>query len=124
MANNALRFIPTFPSSNLFVLEINNNNIIEIASNTFNSLTSLTKLFLKENKLTTVPQGVAELKELLFLDLANNNISTIRTDDFSGCSKLKGLSLEGNKLSQLPIGAFSSLQRLVKLTLADNNFIE
>eukprot|EP00122_Pirum_gemmata_P007075 Pgem_evm1s6483 len=124
IANNALRFIPTFPSSNLLVLEINNNNIIEIASNTFKTLTNLTSLLLNENKLKRVPQGVAELKELSVLDLENNNISTIRTDDFRGCSKLIELSLKGNKLSQLPVGAFSSLQRLKVLRLSDNNFSE
>jgi len=98
--------------------------------------TSTVELYLDSNELTTIPEYINKLKNLLKLDLSFNkirvippktfdmlikldtlilsfnNIQCIKINSFAGLVKLRMLSLYGNKISHIPDGAFSDLKSL------------
>ena len=77
-------------------------------------MTSLTRLYLRGNQLTTVPPEIGKLASLIQLELNNNQLTALPPD----IGKLIGLivlDLHDNKLARLP----KTLQKLTQLKYLD-----
>ena len=83
--------------TNLTVLRLHGNQIVDIPAGCFASLTKLTKLGLHNNKISDIPEGCfATLTNLEKLYLDGNQISDIPAGCFASLTKLKVLWLNGN----------------------------
>ncbi|KAK3606395.1 hypothetical protein CHS0354_042041 [Potamilus streckersoni] len=81
---------------------------------------TLTTLFIRENKLTTLPlRALRKLKRLSHLDAADNHITEI-DKLFFGNLKLSKISLMWNKISKVDPSAFKSLPNGIILDLYKN----
>uniref|UniRef100_A0A1I7X6L2 Leucine rich repeat containing 7 n=1 Tax=Heterorhabditis bacteriophora TaxID=37862 RepID=A0A1I7X6L2_HETBA len=85
-------------------------------------MTSLTRLTLSHNKLTSIPASIAELENLQVLTLWNNLIEELPSS-ISSLAKLRILNVGMNRLSLLPRG-FGSFKSLEILDLTYNNLNE
>ena len=85
-------------------------------------LTSLQKLYLRENDLSTLPAEIGKLVVLQELNLINNNFEALPAE-IGQLIALQRLQMDGNDLQALPpeIGQLSNLQFL---RLPDNNLTE
>ncbi|CAF1204795.1 unnamed protein product [Adineta steineri] len=105
-------------------LDMSNNLISTIYSNSLTGLKSLNSLILYRNNLKMLPSEVFnELNALQLLLLNANKIVCIRGDTFDGLEKLSLLSLYDNQLKTLANDTFSPLKSLQTLHLARNPFI-
>lgn len=83
-------------------LDLQQNNIQEISSDTFQGIIGLDHLDLSENFLTRIPSRSFEhLESLNSLILSKNRISLIEADGFSKLNSLKTLDLSYNQLTEL-----------------------
>ncbi|KAK7873516.1 hypothetical protein R5R35_008778 [Gryllus longicercus] len=123
-----------------------NDNQISGSANNFRSLSSLSRLRLERNRLTSLdflPERcnlrnldvsgnaltslagpLKNCAELTFLGLESNLITSIPSDVFSRMSKLKHLYLFKNKIAAIPDGTFAHLSALIDLTLQMNPNIQ
>ena len=107
--------------SELFTLNLFEQDIASLDSGDFGGLTNLRYLGLRENRLESVPADVfSGLTMLHTLELSNNNLSSLSSSQFSGLTNLETLQLWNNKLSSLPSNLFSGLTRLETLGLSAN----
>ncbi|XP_045068262.1 extracellular matrix protein 2 [Coregonus clupeaformis] len=93
-----------------------------IAPHTFNGLKFLSRLYLDNNLLETVPMDLpSTLQEL---KINENHLKGIEENSFQGLSNLLTLELEGNVLSEGNVDplAFSPLSQLSYLRLGRNHF--
>jgi Leucine-rich repeat (LRR) protein len=82
----------------------------------------LEKLYLKENGLNALPEGLRELKFLQELHIEKNNLKEL-PEWFGELRQLRVLNFTKNSLEALPDG-FGQLWKLSKLILKDNKFKE
>ena len=107
----------------LKTLEISNNNIEYIPTNTFKDFNSLEKLILKGNELKTLSKDMfTGLKNLYYLDLSENQISELSYNVFEKLPKIVDIRLQQNKLKVIPNFVFSNIKTL-RLLFFTNNFI-
>ncbi|KAE9586643.1 putative protein kinase RLK-Pelle-LRR-XIV family [Lupinus albus] len=151
---NASNFILPSPIPDWFglrlgslrVLDLRSCSIIGAIPGSVGNLTSLTNLYLSDNKLTgTVPDSIGQLLGLSVLDLSRNSLTgsiptslailvNLSSLDMSsnflsgpippsigGLSKLRYLNLSSNDLTSLP-SQIGGLGSLVDLDLGDNSF--
>ncbi|KAL5460530.1 hypothetical protein EMCRGX_G033982 [Ephydatia muelleri] len=78
-----------------------------------------TKLDFSQNRLTSLPGNLSDLKHIVELDLSQNLLSAL-PDAFGSLSNLQKLDLFKNKLTTLPL-TFAQLKKLKWLDLKDNN---
>ncbi|XP_019438160.1 PREDICTED: probable LRR receptor-like serine/threonine-protein kinase At2g16250 isoform X2 [Lupinus angustifolius] len=130
----------------LRVLDLRSCSIVGAIPGSVGNLTSLTNLYLSDNKLTgTVPDSIGQLLALSVLDLSQNSLTgsiptsltvlvNLSSLDMSsnflsgpippgigGLSKLQYLNLSSNDLTSLP-SQIGGLGSLVDLDLGDNSF--
>jgi Leucine-rich repeat (LRR) protein len=130
---------------NLQILYLNNKNLKEIYSKTFQGLTKLSELYLNKNKIKIFESNtfkeVANLKKLnisfnkLFLIhfktfetlhgleelyASNNNLKLIDSLTFVNLFQLRVLDLSKNKIKYIDIGLFKSVYLLEELNLSWN----
>ncbi|XP_073955146.1 toll-like receptor 7 [Choristoneura fumiferana] len=108
---------------NLQELRLQNNNITDISSETFNGLISLRILNVSYNNLQIVPEGTfSNTKELREMYLNNNQLFELATGVFHRLEQLLVLDLSNNQLSSSHIDGrtFIGLIRLVILNLSNN----
>ena len=110
-------------------LNLSVNQLTELPSGIFNSLTSLTTLSLSDNQLTAsmVPAGIFNsLSALGSLDLSLNQLTELPAGIFNSLTNLTTLDLCDNQLtaSMVPAGIFNSLTNLTTLGLCDNQLTE
>ena len=105
--------------SSLTKLSLSFNQISTMGA--FNTLTSLTSLSLSTNQISTIPVGAFNtLSSLTWLSLSRNQISTIPVGAFNTLTSLTKLYLYQNQISTIPVGAFNTLTSLTKLHLHQN----
>ena len=96
--------------------------ITDLQANDFSGLTSLRKLRLWGNSLTTLPPGLfRDLGALEELRLDGNSLTALPESLFRGLSALQRLDLNGNSLTSLPEGVFRGLSALKTLRLDENS---
>ena len=92
---------------------------IELCS--FNGLTKLTHLSMKDNEISEIIPGTFEtISRLVYLDLGINIVEHLETDVFNGLVKVKYIDLVGNKLQYLHPDTFVRLPNLQSLFLSNN----
>ena len=102
-------------------LALNNKSITSLQAGDFAGLASLQSLWLHDNLLSSLPDGVfADLTNLRRLGLSNNRLATLAGTEFADLHKLESLWLHGNDLTELPKSAFSGLGNLLRLNLNGN----
>ncbi|XP_044003398.1 phospholipase A2 inhibitor beta-like [Aphidius gifuensis] len=108
--------------SKLTSLYIKNNNITELPSDIFNGLKQLRFLILSSNKLNSLEPGTFNnLSKLVFLHIENNNLTALSSNVFNGLDKLEDLNLSWNKLNSLEPGTFNNLSNLEYLLINNNH---
>ncbi|NWV60682.1 LRC19 protein, partial [Malurus elegans] len=115
--------IPNNLLRNVTKLSLKNNKITledhdkEILGHFIN----LTELHLNENNITVLYNcSFYNLKKLRTLDISNNCISTVHKAAFAGLNQLSVLNLSHNKITQLDSDPFTSLESLRVLNLQYN----
>lgn len=122
-------------SGSLYELDISNNRLIQIVADegSLNALSNLTYVNLSLNNLEQLPSRLfSSLSSLRTVDLSYNNIdicisevTEIRTDTTSACVdwkkvvSLRQLYLKGSNIKIIPLSAFTGLL-LTHLELSDN----
>ncbi|XP_019635836.1 PREDICTED: chondroadherin-like [Branchiostoma belcheri] len=87
-----------------------------------NLLTNTTRLFLKQNQITTLSQSdFSRYRSLKSLDLAYNHISVINSQAFHHLSSLTALWLIHNRLTSLRADMFTGLVKLDTLFIYNND---
>jgi Leucine-rich repeat (LRR) protein len=81
-------------------LLLGKKNIEKLENHTFDGLTGLERLDLKDNKISNLSDGVFEpLVSIKAIDLSNNKLTSIGFDQFSSNQNLKNLHLEFNYIN-------------------------
>ena len=107
--------------SSVLDIWLRNNSLSELPEGLLNGLSSLKVLSLDRNSLTTLPKGIfTGLNNLTFLDLVGNSLTSLSEGVFSGLSSLEYLGLASNSLKHIPEGVFDGLNMLKWLWLTDN----
>ena len=103
-------------------LKFNHNKITTIQTNAFQGLNNLRNLNLHDNQITTIEpgtfQGLNNLKDLL---ITNNKITTIEPNAFQGLNNLRNLNLFSNQITTIQTNAFQGLGSLKSLALKNNS---
>ncbi|XP_078578130.1 uncharacterized protein LOC144863042 [Branchiostoma floridae x Branchiostoma japonicum] len=124
MSDNLMTRVPPTPAiPNLLELNLEDNFITELRSNSFRLRPNLQILRLGGNKIIDVTNSAFDgLSQLLKLYLNRNNIETIEAfGSLSGPSSLELLDLQKNKLTSISIGTFTGIPLLTELNLSSNN---
>ncbi|KAM9832083.1 leucine-rich repeat-containing protein 40 [Neosynchiropus ocellatus] len=97
LRHNKIRCLPQLPAPSLKELYIGNNQIEQLESEQLSSLSVISLLELRDNKIKALPDQITALHSLSRLDLTNNDISTLPAS-LGLLPNLKALLLEGNPL--------------------------
>lgn len=107
----------------IVALHLENNQLIlpDGTDKIFNNLNNLVGLFLRGNKLTSLPKNIFNnLNKLQILDLGGNQLTTLPADIFSNLKNLTACMLDRNQLTSLPENIFNYLINLQGLGLEHN----
>ena len=105
---------------NLSFLDLSDNAISEVASDTFVNVTSLRTLRLRDNRLST-GAALAPLYQLEELDFSGNAlVGPLEPKSLPAFPRLRTLILDRNQLSSVRLGALTGLPSLQSLSLRDN----
>ena len=125
LAGCGIFYMPPIPIPALVYLDLGNNEILRLSTETFQNLPKLLTLILSHNKIKHLSLGLFnQTRSLDYLDVSNNLIRTISTESFHKIlPKLKVLHLQNNYLFRLSLETFSlpSLQQLELLDLRWNS---
>ncbi|KZV22563.1 hypothetical protein F511_11537 [Dorcoceras hygrometricum] len=83
-------------------------------------LSTLTELYLSENRIMALPTSIADLSALMKLDVRGNQLINLPSS-FGGMRNLTDVDLSANMLKSLP-ESFGSLTSLINLDLSSNRF--
>ncbi|XP_034945281.1 protein phosphatase PHLPP-like protein isoform X2 [Chelonus insularis] len=126
LSNSSVTRIPNCALAFSEIQEIHlGYNLLEDDDNNFSILKrfpSLQMVYLKHNKLSTIPTVLIEMKGLTTLDISENKIEEIPTEIYQ-LINLKELILDRNKIKNLPV-EIELLKELRNLSLADNLFTD
>ena len=93
-----------------------------LRSHDFSGLVSLEELYLTDNDLTELPEGIfQELRMLKSLSLTRNSLTGLREEVFQELGSLARLTMGYNPLTSIPPGIFRGLGRLETLALNDTS---
>ncbi|XP_072751646.1 chaoptin isoform X2 [Anoplolepis gracilipes] len=125
--NNSTTFTPTSAigstvQSNIKVLDLSYNNISDIIKYYFKPVEySLTHLYLANNQLRNVTQGVfGNMPHLQWLDLRHNELKEMEFDCFKNTKNLQVLLLSWNEIMDIPAEALRPLKKLRIMDLSHN----
>ena len=122
-SSRGLHSIPGNLSTNTYVLDLHQNKITSIKSDTFNNLAKLKVLYLHQNKIASIKSDTFNnLTNLYRLDLDNNDISVIEDNNFNNLPNLEHLYLHENRITSIKSNTFNNLSNLNRLDL-DHNYI-
>lgn len=128
-------------NTELKVLTLFQNNVIEILGNTFEGISSIEMLTLSEN-LGNFTVNISDMSKLIYLDFSGNHLThipcnllpeniielslsgnNISNPTFDGCkfqSSLKRLYMEGNGIENLELKVFKDLTNIEEIHLNNN----
>eukprot|EP00122_Pirum_gemmata_P019785 Pgem_evm1s18513 len=105
----------------LETLSLSNNSIGEIPKKAFIPLKNTAKeIFLYQNLLNEIPEGISYLKSLRKLDISNNKITNIDTNSFQYCENLEMLSINNNEINIFNNSCFAHTPKLSTIVLSYN----
>lgn len=111
--------------TNLEVLDLSHNHLLEVEGKSFQHLINLRTLNLGYNKISSISQDAfGYMTQLQTLQLNNNKISWTVEDmsgPFSKLQNLNSFSLAANHIKSINSRAFDGLSNLVELDLKGNN---
>ena len=119
-------FFEDYDVRKIETLDLSNNDITALESNTFVDFTSLTTLNLSNNKINEIALGwFKNLPLLSTLNLSNNKLTQLRTGVFNGLSLLTSLDLMSNMIAIKSIDnlPFIDLIKLTSLNLSNNKLV-
>ena len=103
------------------MLALNLNRLTSIMPGMFAGLSSLTSLYLADNRITLIDEGAFDrLSSLQLLSLRSNQVDSIAAWMLSGLSLLQELDVGENRISFIEVGAFQERPTL-KLLVLDSN---
>ncbi|PVG01000.1 hypothetical protein CPB86DRAFT_699993 [Serendipita vermifera] len=104
--------VPRKPEGSWTILDMGGMSIKHLSRGLFN-FTFLTTLYLNHNQLTTLPQEISRLRNLIHLDLTGNQLSTV-PPALGMLTNLRELFLFDNNLTTLPyqLGSLHQLEML------------
>lgn len=110
----------------LWTIRVNNAEVEEVQSDTFEGCNRAIELYLTNNKIKTLPSTMLNNMPLNVVSFANNSIREIPETLFSSKNGFNfvGIKLSGNKLERLPDALFENVFSLGFLALSDNKFQE
>ncbi|XP_056673691.1 platelet glycoprotein Ib alpha chain [Monodelphis domestica] len=123
LSDNALKVLPQLGHSlpSLTFLDLSRNALESLSPGALDGLSSLENLYLRDNKLRSLPQNFLQAtRKLEKLDLANNYLEHLSADLLANLSNLNTLFLQNNLLSVLPVGFFFHSPRLAYVFLHSN----
>ncbi|XP_063247535.1 leucine-rich repeat neuronal protein 4 [Prinia subflava] len=118
LTNNSLTAFPVCLPEALETLDLSNNLLEEVNGTEIANLPLLRVLSLSHNHLWSVRWGSEALSSLVKLDLSFNKLSSVPTCHGSALPNLKWLSLAGNPLMEIQPLAFSCYPQLQVLNLS------
>ncbi|XP_041968915.1 uncharacterized protein LOC121725854 isoform X2 [Aricia agestis] len=122
-ANASLATVPGNLSSDIQILDLSNNNLLQLHQDAFRKvgLTNLKKLFLRECSIEVVHKAAfVSLAIMIELDLSRNKIHHLHPDTFRGTEKLRMINLNNNFIDKLEDGLFRNLKYLQKVEVSNN----
>ncbi|MBC8198218.1 MAG: hypothetical protein H8E60_10070 [Candidatus Marinimicrobia bacterium] len=119
LVNHSIEIFPDelFTLSNLSILNMQSNNLTEVAS-LINELQVLTQLNLSQNNLKKLPNEIAELETLIKLDLSDNELDSL-PELIGELLDLEYLDISDNLLTNLPT-SIEELSQLIYLDISGN----
>uniref|UniRef100_A0A2A4JAA2 LRRCT domain-containing protein n=1 Tax=Heliothis virescens TaxID=7102 RepID=A0A2A4JAA2_HELVI len=109
----------------LTVLDISYNRILDLGSRNFENNNEMTHLNLSHNYLRRLDKETfIGLKSLVDLNLANNVITNIHVQTFKDLSALERLDLSSNKLVKFEPETFKPLTSLKIISLKNNSILD
>ncbi|KAF9798140.1 hypothetical protein SFRURICE_016530 [Spodoptera frugiperda] len=109
----------------LTVLDISYNRIVDLGSRNFENNMEMTHLNLSHNFLKRLDKDTfIGLKSLVDLNLANNEISNIHVQTFKDLTALERLDLSNNKLVKFEPDTFKPLMSLKIISLKNNSILD
>lgn len=112
-----------FPSIKVF--GVRNVGLTSVDENAFQKCTKLTKVFLDQNTLTTLPSRIFYWNpELRVVDLHQNKLEEIDQNLFKYNKKLTNVDFHNNHLNFLPINTFKNNPSLTFLNVSNNQLSE
>lgn len=100
---------------------LSENKIQNIKENDFKTLSGLTQLDLKRNRISTIDTGAfANLISLKIFSLNNNKLEELGDDIFGGLSNLTELRIGSNHIKRVASTSFKSLTSLTFLDISKN----
>lgn len=109
----------------LTVLDISYNRILDLGSRNFENNNEMTHLNLSHNYLKRLDKDTfIGLKSLVDLNLANNEITNINVQTFKDLSALETLDLSNNKLVNFEPDTFKPLTSLKIISLKNNSILD
>ncbi|KAL0962863.1 hypothetical protein UPYG_G00346480 [Umbra pygmaea] len=113
---------PTLPLKNLIM---NNNRISTLEMGCFANLSSTLQILrLNRNRLSTIPAKIFQLPQLQHLELNRNRVRRVEGLTFHGLHALRSLKMQRNGINRLMDGAFWGLSNMEVLQLEFNNLTE
>ncbi|XP_018322079.2 chaoptin [Agrilus planipennis] len=112
--------VPEMPLPNLLTLSMAYNSLPNIPQEVASNLTSLRRLNLAHNDLTTVPLVTHSFKQITHLSLAGNPITVLSNTSLLGIGDhLEELDVREMELTTLETGAFCKMKALETLKISD-----
>ncbi|NXI17240.1 LRRN4 protein, partial [Irena cyanogastra] len=118
LTNSSLTAFPVCLPEALETLDLSNNLLEEVNGTDIANLPQLRVLSLRHNRLWSVRWGSEALSSLLKLDLSFNKLSSVPSCHGSALPNLRWLSLAGNPLIEIESLAFSCYPQLQVLNLS------
>lgn len=122
--NQELRTIPAnafMGASNLYELDLFNNNIETIHESGFNGLSFLDTIFLDNNVISHLPVNVfSQLSALQNVFFSSNKLSRIDGQLFSNNPLMNVIDFQNNQINAIDRTLFDTTPRLLILNLIDN----
>ncbi|MFB8792263.1 MAG: COR domain-containing protein [Potamolinea sp.] len=112
-----LKIIEKVAKHGMTRLSLKNNRLTSLPRE-IAQLTNLVELSLRNNQLTNLPREIAQLTNLELLSLSNNRLTSLPRE-IAQLTNLEVLSLSNNQLTNLP-GEIAQLTNLKRLSLHDN----